>query len=222
MYTNFEQTGSSVFIYDDKDNVIERKNVDNIEKILLLENDLEKSLKKEESIDSNTKKIKENIPKLYTGLGACYISMLPLVYLLSNFSEKVNNDFISNIATIGCTVGIANAKVGLFKRIVTSNLNVDENNKKIAYLKLFNMALIEEVKLEKEKSKEISNYRCMTNLRDRSLASYYDLSEYLKRHDRIIWDYDNNGSVNLPFFNDETNSVFTKMVKYEKEKNLRK
>lgn len=201
MNIEYSKIGDSVFITDQDGNVSKRENVDNIERILVLENVKEKM---DEKIKRQRKEQKKYRRQRNVFLA---ISAVPLINNVTLMATG-HGDGVSPYLT-----GALVLTSGFTSLVMTGLAHTfDDNIKRINICK---KALDTEIKFELSRSNKVNSTENVEGNLD--IKTTYDLiyDTYDMLHDTIIEDYKQNGKVTCPVFDEVERRVFSTMAKEE-------
>lgn len=201
MYVEYSRFGDSVFVKDEKGIIKRFDNTNNFQDIIVLEN---------EKCSSDNRILKEKkSQKKYKNYrnficGMSFVSLTNAIYL-----STVKAGSISPILT-GALVLTTFATTGVMQGLVKTFDN------KIKNIKIYQKALDKELKYELSKSKRVISKEKEKGFIDNQcspLKLTYD--KYDLMHQVIVNDYNTNGRVTFPLFDEKEKRIFNTMLEEE-------
>lgn len=228
MIESYTTNGEKAILYSSSDK-FEVENVDNLKDIIVLQND-------KEVLDYNKKLLKEELDNLSKGK-VCNIGSLLSSPVLSLAILAGNRFVIHNL--LGAPKDDANFVTLLYGIPVTAIFvshsfinyksrkeHIDDKEsilkKYIDSFELFDYALSNEIKLEKDKSKKISSNNPKISLINESLVNPELPKRYTDYHGLLMDEFIENGTVIDNSFNNHEINILNNMIFLEKEDNIKK
>lgn len=217
MNTFFKETGSTILVQDDNNNVRTEINKDNIEGILLLENDKERINNKIEELEKDNISYKKAIKKAYLRNHCSFTYTVIGGAVASIVGKSLINAFSSGIDTLALILMLY-AKENSYHKFRLDK-DIIEKKKQSCAIKIKNLNILKfsvnhELKIEKNANlpaDRISEYKPLYN---KGLVNFDILDYYEKNHDELLNYY--KMYKKLPFYKDELhNRLLSDMVQKE-------
>ena len=201
MYVEYSKIGDNIFVTDDKGIVRRFDNTNNFDNIIVLENEKCSSDNRILEEKKSQKKYKNyrNFICVLSG-----VSFTNAIYL-STLKEGSISPILTGalVLTTFATAGVMHGLVKTF-------------DKKIKNIKIYQKALDKELKYELSKSKRViskENEKGFIDNQYSPLKLTYD--KYDLMHQVIVNDYNTNGKVTFPLFQEKEKRIFNTMIEEE-------
>lgn len=217
MNYGFEETGSTVVVFDENKNERYVDNRANIEAILILENDrakLENSISKLEKENENEKVGSGNVVKNYIKHHHSFFSAAGAVAIAAFTGKTIlplfNHDFYLETGPLSLfgivsTIALLHTKsVGYYNWKKEHDKIEQENNKtniKLKNVNLLKFAINRELKVERNAQLPANRKAEYKDISRKKLVDFNILYDYEKNHDQLIKYFKDNGEV--PYYEDQ-------------------
>lgn len=213
----YEKAGGSVFVTDSKANRRVVSNVDNIEELLLLENEKELI---NDLLDNALELYDSEMHYCKFQYGIATMEFIFDAIMASAYAALIIDSPLPQLGVAAYFLhglGLLNLPQTRFGRISDAKKAKKDVGQVVKNLKIFKDVVDEEMTLEKEKSKKISDVCDAVVLMNKSLIDNNILGDFSNRNDIFKNYYNLSGYVNVPSYDDRNNRIITGMIKRQLE-----
>lgn len=217
MNVNYEQTGATVLVTDSNNKISELENVDNIRELLILNNERAASkellrLAKNQLSFEKEKRVHEK-HQAYIEFFVDTILAITTAGLFYNESTRYLGTFIG----VYYGTKLLFSEGTRFDRLENAENDYNACWEAVRSLSIFDKALSDEYNYELSRSNKVNKIEEKKTLSSDCLVDEDILVYFFENLDRLQDQYDNNGILYIPKFDERNNRILNNMMKYRQE-----